>query len=484
MTMTRYLSEGTLKRMGDFSSVYLRLALGVSFLSAVGDRFGFWGAFGQPHVTWGDFSHFIAYTAKLNWFMPSATIPALAWASTCAEFLLGVALVLGVFTRVAAFLSGLLLLLFAVVMAFALSLQAPLSFSVFSASAGAFLLATCGEYSWSLDSLRRPQKTGTLQVERIHRSKAMKAVRVHKFGGPDVLVIDELPTPSPGPGELLVRVAADGVGPWDALIREGKSKVSPPLPLTLGSDLSGVVEAVGTGVVEFKVGDQVYGVTNSQFCGAYAEYALASAAMIAQKPQRLTHIEAASAPVVGVTAWQMLFDYAQVVAGQRILILGAAGNVGAYVVQLAARAGLDVIGTASSKDTEYVRSLGAETVVDFKAGRFEDSVAPVDAVIDTVGGDTRDRSFRVLKPGGILVSVVSTDSLPKRSDVRAVFFYVDVTTARLDNIGRLFERGDLVTHVGTVLPLEKARTAHEMLAGAPHKRGKLVLSVSDGLSAS
>ena len=159
MTMTRYLSEGTLKRMGDFSSVYLRLALGVSFLSAVGDRFGFWGAFGQPHVTWGDFSHFIAYTAKLNWFMPSATIPALAWASTCAEFLLGVALVLGVFTRVAAFLSGLLLLLFAVVMAFALSLQAPLSFSVFSASAGAFLLSTCGEYSWSVDLLR---------VERIH----------------------------------------------------------------------------------------------------------------------------------------------------------------------------------------------------------------------------------------------------------------------------------------------------------------------------
>jgi NADPH:quinone reductase-like Zn-dependent oxidoreductase len=305
----------------------------------------------------------------------------------------------------------------------------------------------------------------------------MKAVRVHKFGGPEVLVIDELPIPSPGPGQLLVRVAAAGVGPWDALIREGKSKVSPPPPLTLGSDLSGVVEAVGAGAAGFEVGDQVYGVTNSQFCGACAEYALASAAMIAGKPQRLSHIEAASVPVVAVTAWQMLFDYAQVAAGQRILILGAAGNVGAYVVQLAARAGLHLVATAGSRDSDYVRSLGAETVIDFKIGRFEDSVAPVDAVIDTVGGETRKRSFRTLKPGGILVSVVSTDPLPERSDVRTVGFYVDVTTARLDNITALLGRGELVTHVGTVLPLEQARTAHEILAGAPHKRGKIVLSV-------
>src|ERR1700693_2600121 len=139
----------------------------------------------------------------------------------------------------------------------------------------------------------------------------MKAVRVHKFGGPDMLVIDELPIPSPRARELLVRVAAAGVGPWDALIREGKSRVSPPPPLTLGSDLSGAVKAVGAGVAEFKVGDQVYGVTNSQFCGAYAEYAVTSAAMIARKPLRLSQIEAASVPVVAVTAWQMLFDSAK-----------------------------------------------------------------------------------------------------------------------------------------------------------------------------
>jgi len=152
--------NGLLKRMEDFGSVFLRLALGASFLSAVGDRFGFWGAFGKAGVAWGDFSHFIAYTAKLNWFMPSATIPALAWAATFAETLLGIALVLGAFTRVAAFLSGLLLLLFALVMTFALGPEAPLSFSVFSASAGAFLLATCSKYSWSLDSLRAERILG------------------------------------------------------------------------------------------------------------------------------------------------------------------------------------------------------------------------------------------------------------------------------------------------------------------------------------
>jgi NADPH:quinone reductase-like Zn-dependent oxidoreductase len=308
----------------------------------------------------------------------------------------------------------------------------------------------------------------------------MKAVRVHKFGGPDVLVIDDLPIPSPGPGELLVRVAAAGVGPWDAIIREGNSRVSPQPPLTLGSDLSGVVEVVGAGVAAFKGGDHVYGLTNSAFCGAYAEYALASAAMMAHKPQTRNHIEAASVPVVAVTAWQMLFDYAQVLAGQRTLILGAAGNVGAYAVQLAARAKLHVVAAAGTKDAEYVRKLGAETVVDFRAGKFEDSVGPVDAVIDTVGGETRDRSIQTLKPGGILVSVVSTP-LPQRSDTRAVFFYVDVTTHRLDSIAELLDHGNLVTHVGTVLPLEKARAAHEMLAGAPHKPGKIVLSISGDL---
>src|SRR5215471_1977997 len=306
----------------------------------------------------------------------------------------------------------------------------------------------------------------------------MKAARIHRFGPPDVIEVEEIPRPSPAPGEVLVRVAAAGVGPWDALIREGKSKVSPPPPLTLGSDLSGVVEAVGTGVSQFKIGDEVYGVTNPQFVGANADFAVASALMIAPKPQRLSSLEAASVPVVADTAWQMLFEYARPEAGQRVMILGAAGNVGAYAVQFAASAGVHVIAVVGSNDVEYVRTLGAKDVIDYRVTDFGDVVRSVDGVIDTVGGDTRDRAFAVLKPGGILVTVVSAAFVPARADVRSAFFYAEVTTARLSAISGLLEEGKVIPQVGSVVPLEQVRTAHEMLAGAPHRRGKIVLDVA------
>jgi NADPH:quinone reductase-like Zn-dependent oxidoreductase len=308
----------------------------------------------------------------------------------------------------------------------------------------------------------------------------VKAARILQFGPPSVIVNDNLPRPAPAGGQLLVRVKAAGVGPWDALIREGKSALDQPLPIILGSDLAGVVEAVGPGVSEFKPGDEVYGATSEQFTGAYAEYALASAKMMACKPKTLSYLEAASAPVVAVTAWQMLFDYAHATGGQTVLIHGAAGNVGAYTVQLARYAGLHVIATAGSRDVEFVRSLGAERVVDYQATRFEDSLTPVDIVLDMVGGETRERSFSVLKPDGILVSVVSPipEAALQRHGVKAVFFYVEVTTARLNRITELFESGQLVAHVGTVLPLQQARAAHEMLNGAPHQRGKIVLNVA------
>ena len=207
---------------------------------------------------------------------------------------------------------------------------------------------------------------------------------------------------------------------------------------------------------------------------------LPSARMMAQKPKTLNFIEAASAPIVTVTAWQMLFEYARVTAGQTVLILGAAGNVGAYAVQLAKLSDLHVVATAASADLDYVRGLGAERVVDYKKGRFEKSLNGVDIVLDTVGGDTQQRSLQVLKPGGILVSVVSPvpEAAQKRYGVRAAYFYVDATTARLNTITQLFDSGKLATNVGTVLPLEQARTAHEMLGSEPHKRGKIVLSVA------
>src|SRR5919199_567617 len=160
----------------------------------------------------------------------------------------------------------------------------------------------------------------------------MMAWRVHEFGPPSVMRFERVPRPDPGPGEVLVKVEAAGVGPWDGWIRAGKSALPQPLPLTLGSDLCGEIVAVGPGVSDLRVGDPVYGVTNPRFIGAYAEYALASAAMIARKPTSLTYIEAASVPVIAVTAWQGLFDQAQLTAGQTVLIHGAAGNVGAHAV--------------------------------------------------------------------------------------------------------------------------------------------------------
>jgi NADPH:quinone reductase-like Zn-dependent oxidoreductase len=307
----------------------------------------------------------------------------------------------------------------------------------------------------------------------------MKAARILQFGPPSVIKDHDLSQPKPAPGELLVRVKAAGVGNWDALIREGKVQLQ-PLPLTLGSELSGTVEGIGADVSGFNLGDEVYGATNERFSGAYAEYAVPDAKRMASKPKTLNFIAAASAPIVTVTAWQMLFEYARVTAGQTVLVHGAAGNVGAYAVQLAKQAGLHVVATAASADLDYVRTRGADIVVDYKKERFEDSVTGVDVVLDTVGGDTQQRSLGVLKPGGILVSVVSPvpDATQKRYGVRAAYFYVDVTTARLNKITELFDTGKLVTEVGTVLPLEEARIAHEMLGGAPHKRGKIVLSIA------
>lgn len=309
----------------------------------------------------------------------------------------------------------------------------------------------------------------------------MKAARIHRFGPPDVIVLDDLAKPAPGQEQVLIRVAAAGVGPWDALIREHKSVVNVSLPLTLGSDLSGIIESVGADVHHLKPGDKVYGVTNPQFIGAYAEYALASANMIAKRPEFLSFREAASAPVVAVTAWQMLFDYARAQSGQTVLIHGAAGNVGAYAVQLAREAGLRVFATASPEDASFVQAMGAGTVINYKNTQFEDVVPRADIVLDTVGGETRERSFRIIKPGGILVSVASPVSPEENpsADVRSVFFLVQVTTKRLEALTALFDRGGLKARVGTVLPLDQARKAHEMLDGAPPGKGKIILNIAD-----
>jgi NADPH:quinone reductase-like Zn-dependent oxidoreductase len=315
--------------------------------------------------------------------------------------------------------------------------------------------------------------------ERTHST--MMAWRVHEFGRPEIMKFERVPRPEPGPGQVLVKVEAAGVGPWDGWIRAGKSALPQPLPLTLGSDLSGAIVAIGPGVSELRVGDQVYGVTNPQFVGAYAEYALASAGMVSNKPTSLTHLEAASVPVIAVTAWQALFDHAQLKAGQTVVIHGAAGNVGSYAVQLARHAGLQTIATVATDDISFVRNLGADTVIDYRTQRFEEQVRDADAVIDLVGGEAQSRSFQVLRRGGKLISAVSNpdQDLARRHGVEATFFLVNVTRRYLTEIARLVDGGKLRTSVGAVLPLADAREAHFMLERVrPQPKGKIVLAVA------
>jgi NADPH:quinone reductase-like Zn-dependent oxidoreductase len=309
----------------------------------------------------------------------------------------------------------------------------------------------------------------------------MKAVRIHSFGLPDVISLEEVAKPESSGGEVLVQVKAAGVGPWDALIRSGKSALPQPLPLTLGSDLSGLIDSMGPGVEELEIGDEVFGVTNERFTGAYAEYAVAKASMIARKPKSLNYTHAASVPVVAVTAWQMVFDFAQLSPGQSVLIHGGAGNVGGYAVQFAKQAGGVVIATASAKDANYMRSRGADGVIDYRANRFEERVKEIDAVLDTVGGETLDRSYAIVKRGGIIVSSAAQISEEKaqRYGIRAIFFLVQVTTERLRKIAGLIDAGKLKTEVGEVLWLDEARKGHEMLEGAPHRRGKIVIKIAD-----
>ena len=309
---------------------------------------------------------------------------------------------------------------------------------------------------------------------------SMMAWRMHEFGPPDVMRFERVLRPNPGPSEVLVKVEAAGVGPWDGWIRAGKGALPQPLPLTLGSDLSGDIVAVGPGVSGLRVGDQVYGVTNPQFVGAYAEYAVASAAMVSGKPTSLTYTEAASVPVIAVTAWQALFDQAQLKAGQTVVIHGAAGNVGAYAVQLARRAGVRTIATAATDDIAFVRNLGANTVIDYRTQRFEEEVRDADAVIDLVGGETQTRSFQVLRRGGKLISAVSRPDqhLAQSHGVGAAFFLVNVTSQYLAEIAGLVDGGKLRTRVGAVLPLADAREAHFMLERVrPQPKGKIVLTV-------
>lgn len=310
----------------------------------------------------------------------------------------------------------------------------------------------------------------------------MKAIRLHGRGGPEQLVCEDSPAPALEAGDALVRVQASSI--------TGAELTWPPVhtapdgstrPFIIpGHEVSGVVEAVAPGVREVKAGDEVYALVDFGRVGGAAEYVAVRAADTAPKPSSLSHVEAAAVPLAGLTAWQALFNQAGLSEGQSVLIHGAAGGVGTYAVQFARLAGARVIGTARAKDEGLLRELGADEVIDYTATRFEDEVAGVDVVFDTVGGETLERSWRVLRRGGVLVTIASSEGAnppDKRAaefGVRGIFFIVRPDRGQLIEIARLIDGGKVRPVIGSVFPLAGAREAfgQGMGGGRP---GKVVL---------
>jgi NADPH:quinone reductase-like Zn-dependent oxidoreductase len=308
----------------------------------------------------------------------------------------------------------------------------------------------------------------------------MKAVRIHAYGGPETLRYEEVPCPMPDKGEVLVQVHAAGVNPVDWKIRQGylKEMLNRSLPIISGWDVSGVVEATGDNVTRLKVGDEVYSRPDLTRDGAYAEYIVIRESEVALKPKSIDHINAAAIPLAALTAWQALFDAGGLKAGQTVLIHAAAGGVGHFAVQLAKWKGARVIGTASKRNHDLLRMLGADELIDYTATRFEDVVRDVDVVFDTMAGETQTRSWKVLKKGGILVSILGHPSEEEAAahNARAGFVFVQPNAQQLNEITKLVDSKKLRPVVETVLPLSEARRAQE-INQAGHVRGKIVLRV-------
>ena len=306
----------------------------------------------------------------------------------------------------------------------------------------------------------------------------MKAIVVHQYGGPEVLTYEDVPRPTPGEGDILLQVEAAGVNPGETKIRQGHFAAYHTLPFILGYDLAGTVAEVGPGVTQIAVGDTVYTNCDSTRDGGYAEFVAVRASGVAPRPQTLDAIYAASVPLAGLTAWQALFQEGGLTAGQTVLIHGAGGAVGAFAVQFAKIKGATVVATASGTDKDYVQGLGADSVVDYKAERFEDAAKDVDVVLDTVGGETQMRSFTTIKRGGVLVA---TPGPPDQEAARAhgvIARRVEVapSAADLTEIAALIDAGKVKTRVGMVLPLSEARQAYERMEKGG-TRGKIVLRI-------
>jgi NADPH:quinone reductase-like Zn-dependent oxidoreductase len=306
----------------------------------------------------------------------------------------------------------------------------------------------------------------------------MQAVRFHEYGPPDVLRVEAVPRPEPGDGEVLVRVHSAGVNPIDWKYRAGYLQGFAPLelPHIPGFDLSGTAVEVGTGVSDFSTGDEVFG----RGAGTYAEYAVAPAATLAPKPAAVSFDQAATLAIGGVTAWASLFEAAKLEPGQRLLVHGGAGGVGSFAVQLGHWKGAHVVATASAGNLDLVRRLGADDVIDYTAVRFEEKLRDLDVVLDTVGGEITERSWGVLRPGGMLVVIAGMpdiDTAAARGVRTSGTQAPEVTSPILARLAALVESGDLDPQVGETFPLAEAARAHAARETG-HGHGRIVLHVA------
>jgi NADPH:quinone reductase-like Zn-dependent oxidoreductase len=308
----------------------------------------------------------------------------------------------------------------------------------------------------------------------------MKAIRIHSFGGPDVLRIETLPDPRPGPDEMLVKVLGASVNPVDYKIRKGAYPAvkDDKLPYTLGRDVAGMIERCGDRVTRFKRGDDLYAMLGIDR-GGFSEYAIVKDSEAAPKPARLDFIAAAAMPLAGLTAWQGLFRHGEVQSGQRVLIHAGSGGVGHLAIQFAKARGAHVVTTVSEQHVDFVRDLGADEVIDYKRQRFDEMVHDLDMVFDLIGGETQERSFQVLREGGILVSTLTAPSQDKARahKVRATRYTAEPSGTELAEIGRLIEAGKVTPKVARQFNLGEAVEA-ERLVEQGHTEGKVVLRVA------
>lgn len=309
----------------------------------------------------------------------------------------------------------------------------------------------------------------------------MKAIRMHDFGGPEVLTLENVNKPVPTADEVLVKVVAAGVNPIDWKIRKGlrKDKFPVSLPLTPGWDVSGTIEEAGGNVDYFKRGDKVYGRPDVTKDGAYAEYLVAKPEQLYFKPETINHIEAASVPLAGLTAWQGLFEYGQLQANQRVLIHAGSGGVGSWAIQFAKWAGAYVITTTSSKNASMVKQLGADEVIDYRKDCFEERVKDIHLVLDTIGGDTQFRSLQVIRPAGRLVTTLAADyeKEAKSKNISLVSFVTETRPTDLKAIGEIIDAGQVKPVISRIFSLTDAAEAQK-LSESGHARGKIILSVA------